>query len=400
MKFNYQARTKEGQVQAGVVEAASKEAALNVLQNYGVYVTFLEEVKLPIYARKIEIFKGVSVKEKVIFTRQLAILFKASVPVVESLQTLASQTKKRNFKEIIEDIGEKIEGGTPLSQALAAHPDIFSPFFIGMVKSGEASGKLSEVLEYLADHMEREYNFRTKMIMAMVYPFFVLFVFVAVIILMITFVIPQLSQVLKETGQQLPWITQRVIGLSDFVRAKGQVIIFLILGFIFIVFRIVKSKEGKEFIDKKAVEIPLIGSFLKKVYLSRLAENLSTLIASGLPIIQAFEVTGDVLGSELYKAVVEEIKEGVKRGEAISLIISKHPDLFPPLFVQMVVVGERTGKLDAALMNVVSFYQKDVERALDTLVSLLEPIMIIGLGLAVLGLMGSVMLPIYQIGLQ
>jgi len=400
MKFDYQARTKEGQVQAGTVDAPSQEAALNLLQNYGIYVTFLGETKTPIYARRIKFLEGVSIKDLVIFTRQLAILFRASVPMVESLQTLASQTRKISFKEKIQEISEKIEGGTPLSQAIAIYPDVFTPFYIGMVKSGEASGRLSDVLEYLAEHMEREYNFYSKARMAMIYPIFVCFVFLVVIILMVSFVIPQLSQVLRETEQDLPWITKAVMSFSDFFRARWPYVLFGVLALAFVAYRAIKSREGKQLFDKFSLNIPLVGDFLRKTYLSRFAENLSTLISSGLPIIQAFEITGNIIGNEKYKEVIAEIREGVKKGEQMSLGVAHHPELFPPLFSQMVVVGERTGKLDSALLNIVSFYQKDVERALDTLISLLEPIMIIGLGLAVLVLMGSVLLPIYQMGMQ
>ncbi len=399
MKFNYQARTKEGQVQTGVVEASSREAALNVIQNYGVYVTYLEPVKESAYAREISLFQGVSRRDLAIFTRQLAILFRASVPVVESLNTLAGQTKKSGFREKIEDIAEKIEGGTPLSLAISAYPEVFSQFYIGMVKSGEASGKLSDVLDYLAAHIERENIFYAKALMAMVYPVFVIFVFVAVIVLMIVFVIPQLSQVLKESGEELPVITKAVIAFSDFARAKWQLFIFSFIGLTVLFVRLIRSKEGKAFIDKNSLKLPLIGNFMRKNYLSRFAENLSTLISSGLPIIQALEITGSVIGSEIYKGFISEIKEGVKKGEPISALISVHPDFFPALFTQMVTVGERTGKLDAALLNIVEFYQKDVERSMEILISLLEPIMIIGLGILVLGLMGSVLLPIYQMGM-
>ncbi|MFH1451258.1 MAG: type II secretion system F family protein [bacterium] len=399
MKFDYQARTREGQVQAGVIEASSKEAALNVLQGSGVYVTFLEPAEDTLYTKRIRIFKGSSRKEMVIFTRQLAILFKSSVPVTEALRTLAIQTKNDDFKKMIDEIAEKIEGGTTLSQAMAMYPDNFSAFYIGMVKSGEASGRLSDVLEYLADHMERDYNFYLKVVMAMIYPFFVGFVFIAVIILMITFVIPQLSQVLKETGEKLPWVTERVIGFSDYVTAHWMIIIFAFVAIAFLVFRLIKSREGKAWLSDVSLKVPLLGDFIKKIYLTRMAENLSTLISSGLPIIQALEITEDVLGNQVYKNIVAEIREEVKKGESISSVLAKHPQFFPPLFVQMVVVGERTGKLESTLLSIVSFFQKDVERTLDSLIGLLEPIMIIGLGLLVLGLMGSVLLPVYQIGM-
>lgn len=399
MKFNYQARTKEGQIQSGVVEASSKEAALNLLQNYRVYVTYLEPVETPAYAKKIELFQGISGKDLVVFTRQLAIMCTSNVPLVEALHGLASQIKKTSLKEKIGEITIKVEGGSPLSQALATYPDVFSPFFVGMVKAGETSGKLSEVLEYLADHIERENDFYSKIIMAMVYPAFVIAVFLVILAAMVIFVIPQLTQVLKESGQELPWVTKIVVNFSDFAVKWWQLLLIGFIGLIILGFQGTKTKEGKSFFDQISLKLPVLGDFFRKIYLTRFAENFSTLISSGLPIIQAIDITGEIIGNIVYKNILAEVGEGVKKGESISSILSKHPETFPPLFLQMTVVGERTGQLDTSLLNVVRFYQKDVERTLDTLISLLEPIMIIGLGVMVGGLVAAILLPIYQIGM-
>ena len=399
MKFNYQARTQEGQIQTGVIEASSREAALLLLQKYGLYVTFLEVTKVSFYAKKIEIFQRISNKDVVVFSRQLAIMFKSNVPVVEALQTLAEQTKNQNFKEKILKIAEKVEGGTPLSASLASEPKIFSPFYTNIVKSGEASGKLSETLGYLADHSEREYNFYSKVISAMIYPLFVFFVFLIILILMVVFVIPQLSQVLGETGQELPQLTRMVIAFSNFLRRWWWVFILFFLGLGIFAFKFLRTKEGKKIVDKLFLKLPLLGEFFKKIYLSRLAENLSTLISSGLPIVRALEITGEIVGNDTYKTIILKTLDGVKKGEPMSLIFLRYPEFLPPLFIQMTVVGERTGQLDSALMNVVNFYQNDVERTLDSFISLLEPVMIIGLGVIVAGLVLSILLPIYRIGM-
>ena len=398
MKFNYQARTPEGQIQSGVVEASSREAALSLLQTHGLYVTLLEEEKKPpILTKRIQIFQRVSRKDIVLFSRQLAILFKSNVPVVESLQTIANQTKKRNFKEKIFKIADKVDGGTPLSAALSFYPFIFPPFYTSMVKSGEATGKLSEVLGYLADHTEREYNFYSKVIGAMIYPIFVLFVFAIILALMMFLVMPSLAQVFKESGQELPSITKMVIGFSGFLRTWWWVVLLFLFGVLLSVYELARTKEGKVFIGKASLETPFLSGFLKKIYLSRIAENLSTLISAGLPIIQTLEITGEIIGNDVYKTIILETRDGVKRGEPISLILSRYPETFPPLFIQMIAVGEKTGQLDQVLMNIVNFYQGDVERALDGFVKLLEPILIIGLGLIVAGLIAAVILPLYRI---
>lgn len=398
MKFNYQARTQEGQIQTGVVEASSREAALTLLQKYGLYITFLEIAKVPFYAKRIEISQRISRKDIVVFSRQLAIMFKSNVPVVEALQTLSNQTKNQNFKERILKISEKVEGGTSLSISLSSYPKIFSPFYTNMVKSGEVSGKLSEVLGYLADHLEREYNFYSKAIGAMIYPVFVFFVFLLILTLMVVFVVPQLSQVLEATGKEIPQITKMAMGLSSFLKRWWWVFILFFLGLGIFVFKFSRTKEGKKNIDKLSLKIPLLGEFFKKIYLSRLAENLSTLISSGLPIVRALEITGEIIGNDVYKTIILKTQEGVKRGEPMSSILSRYQEFFPPLFVQMTIVGERTGQLGPALMNIVNFYQSDVERTLDSFVSLLEPILIIGLGVIVAGLVMAFLLPIYRFG--
>jgi len=398
MKFSYQARTPEGQIQSGVVEASSKEAALSLLQTYGLYVTSLEEEKKPpFFLKRIEIFQRVSRKDIALFSRQLAILFKSNVPVIESLQTIAKQMKKRNFKEKIFKIAEKVEGGTPLSQALGFYPQIFSPFYTSVVKSGEAAGKLSEVLSYLADHTEREYNFYSKVIGAMVYPIFVFFVFTIILALMVTLVIPKLTQILTESGQALPLVTKAVIKTSDFLRDWWWLILLFLLGIFVFISQIIKTKQGKIFVDEFSLKLPLFGDFIKKIYLTRIAENLSTLISAGLPIMQALEITGEIAGNDVYRNIVLKTRDGVKRGELISVILSRYPESFPPLFIQMATVGEKTGRLDSTLMNIVNFYQGEVERTLDGFVKLLEPILIIILGLIVAGLIASVLLPLYRI---
>jgi len=220
MKFAYSARTKKGEVKSGIVEASDKEAAFEILKRHGLYVTTLDELKIPFYARRLRIFERVGSKDIVYFSRQLAIMLKSNVPLVETFRTLASQTKNTSFKEKILKLAEEIEGGTSLSKALSLYPKIFSPFYISMVKSGEVSGKLTDVFLYLADYLEKEHNFRSKVIGAMIYPLFVLFVFVIVVTIMVVYVIPQLGMVLKETGQDLPFITEMVMSVSDFLRTS------------------------------------------------------------------------------------------------------------------------------------------------------------------------------------
>lgn len=400
MKFNYQARTKTGEIQSGVVEASTKEAALTLLQKYGLYVTSLEAAKEPWFLKKMRIFERITRKDLVLFSRQLAIMFQSNVPPVDTLQTLASQTKNPAFKEKIGKLAEEVEGGTPLSQALALYPALFSPFYISMTKSGEAVGRLPETLNHLADHLEREYHFRSRVIGAMIYPSLVLFVFLVVFVAMIFFIMPQLIEVLEATGQELPLITEIAIAITTFLRNWIFLIILVLFFSIIFIFWYYKTKKGRKFFDRFFLKLPFLGEFLKKIYLSRFAENLSTLISGGLPIAQALEITGEVIGNDLYQKIVFETRDRVRKGEAISSVLKRYPETISPLFIQLTVVGERTGKIGSSLMNIVDFYQKEIDRSLDSLLSLLEPLVIIFLGLLVGGLVGSILIPLYRIGLM
>lgn len=397
MKFNYQARSKTGEIQSGMVEASSRESAANVLRSHGLYVTFLEEVSPPFYAKKIKILERVSKKEIVLFSRQLAIMFKSEIPLVEILSTLSKQTSNLGLREKILDMLDKVEGGTTLSKTFSFYPEIFSSFYVNMVKSGEVSGKLSDVFSYLADHLEREYHFSGKIKGALLYPVFVLIVFVAVIAAMIFFVMPQMSRLVAETGGELPTITKILLGASSFLRKWGWILILILLFLVAGGFFYFRSKEGKSFLDKNLLKIPFLKNFLKKVYLSRVSLNLSTLISGGLPIVQALGITGEVVGNEVYKGIILETAEGVKRGEQISALLERYPGEITPLFIQMIVVGEKTGRLESSLINVVDFYQKETDRSLENFMRLLEPILIIVFGLMVGGLMAAVIMPLYQI---
>ena len=331
MKFNYQARSKAGEAQTGTIEASSQEAALALLQKNRLFVTFLEKtgVSQPFYAKQIKLFQRVSKKDIVNFSRALSLMFKAKIPLVQSLRSIAEQTKSINFKEKIFALAQEVEAGTLFSQALTAFPNLFSAFYVSMVKSGEASGTLSESLTYLADHLEREYHLASKIQGAMIYPILILVVVIGVLLLMMFFVIPSMSEVLLESGQELPFVTRMVIALSDFLRSWGWLAGLALLALGIFVFRYFKTINGKKFKDKYILRIPMLGSFLKMTYISRFAENLSTLISGGLPIVSALEITGEIVGNDVYQTIVFEVRDEVKRGERISRVLTQHPGEFP-----------------------------------------------------------------------
>jgi len=265
-----------------------------------------------------------------------------------------------------------------------------------MVKSGEASGTLSESLTYLADHLEKEYYLSSKIKGAMIYPALIVVVVIGVLVMMMYFVIPNMTKVLTETGQELPVLTKVVIGFSNFFRSWGWVLLPVVAGLFIGLLRYFKTDEGKKLKDKFLLKIPLIGPFLRMIYLSRFAENLSTLITGGLPVVQALEITGDIVGNDVYQTIISQIKDEVRRGQKISQVLTRFPNEFPPILIQMVTVGERTGTLGESLTNVVDFYQKEIDRGIDNLLSILEPVLVIFLGGLVAGLMAAVLMPLYQ----
>lgn len=385
-------------MQSGAVEAASRDAAISILQRHDLIIVSLDSKQQEsFFSREFVFLGGVKNKDIVIFSRQLAILFEAQVPIVESFRALIKQTEKPFFKKILSEILNDIEGGTALSKALSAHKKIFSDFYISMITSGEASGKLQSVFSYLADHTEQEYYLTSKIKSAMMYPIFIIIAFILAAISMMIFVVPQLSAVLEETNQELPFITKVLIGSSHFVKDWIFVLLLIPAAMGVFLWRYLKTTEGKGMKDRLILKIPIIGDLLRKVYLSRFSENLSTLIKGGLPIIQALQVTGDVVGNTVYKRIIDVAIGEIKGGGNISDILGRYPTAFPQFVIQMFATGEKTGKLAQVLENVSRFYQKEVENMTNNLTQLIEPILIVVLGIGVGILVASILMPIYNI---
>lgn len=396
MKFVYQARTKSGEVKAGSIDAGSVQAAAEVLRQQGLFITFLRKEERKVFGN-IRFFEGVSGKDVAVFSRQLAVMFAANVSLVESLRTVGGQLSNQNFREKILKIAQTVEAGSPLSDALAKFPDVFSSFFVSMVKAGEVSGNLSEQFNYLADYLEKQYYLAGKVKVAMVYPAVIVAVMVGVLFLLAYFVMPNLTSMLQESETELPAITKAVIATTDFIRGIGGIIVLLCLIAIAVaVFRISRTKAGKRFFDNLSLRVPVFKNLLKMLYVSRFADNLSVLISGGIPITRALEITRDIVGNDLYRDAIRKTAEGVRRGETVSSVLFNYPDLFPSMFSQMILVGEQTGSMDKSLLVMVNFYEKEADRAIDSMLVLIEPALIIVLGLLVGGVVGSVMIPLYN----
>ena len=297
------------------------------------------------------------------------------------------------------EIADDLKGGSSISKALEKHPKIFSDFYVNMVRSGEETGKLNETFSYLADYLDRNYEVVSKAKNALIYPAFVVFVFTAVMILMLTVIIPKISGILISSGQPVPGYTQIIFSLSDFFIAYGWFVAIVLVIVIFVTIRYVRTPSGKRAWAHFQLEIPVIGTLYNKLYLSLLTDNINTMITSGIPMVRAIEVTAAVVGNEVYREILEESLLAVRSGRPFSESLSHYKEI-PGILVQMVRIGEETGETGSILKTMARFYQREVVNAVDTMVALIEPIMIVFLGLAVGVLLASVLIPIYNIALS
>ncbi len=393
--FQYQARTKTGELRSSVVETSSKEAAIDLLHQQNLIVISLREVVKSSFAEK-HFGSSVSNKDVVVLSRQLSTLFEAQIPVVEALKTLAAEAERPALKDALTEILDDISGGLSLSQSLSKHPNIFSSFYISLVKSGEESGKLQEVFTYLADYLERSYYLFTKARNAMIYPAFILTAFVGVIIVMLVVVIPRLTAIFEETGQKVPLYTQVVIAASEFLRDWGIVLIFVVVGGSVFLWRWAHTKRGRAYFHLFQLNIPIIGVLYRKLYMARFADNLHTLLAGGIPILRALSISGEVVGNVVYQKAIDEAIESVKGGKTISSAF-EHSTEIPILVTQMIRIGEASGRIDYILGSIARFYQREVDSAFENLVALIEPALIIFLGIGVGVLVASVLVPLYNL---
>lgn len=398
MNFRYEAKTPEGDSKEGTVDAPNIDLAVTALQRNNLIVISItpEEVHAPILQKFMHFFERVGMRDVVIVSRQLSTLFEARVPVVDSFKILVSEAPSGILRKHLQEVLDDLQGGLPISQAMSRHPQVFSRFYVSMVKAGEESGELEKIFGFLADYLERSYQLVNRVRNALIYPAFVLLAFIIVMVLMITIVIPRLSAIIIESGQPIPLYTQIVITVSNIFTKYG---IFLLAFFIIIGvvgWRYVQARVGQETIGRLQISLPYFGDLYKKLYMARFADNLQTLIAGGVPIVRALEITAEVVGNSIYEKIILEARDAVRSGSSISEALVVYPEI-PKLVSQMVRVGEETGKLDFILHTLTKFYTQEVSVAVDNLVNLIEPILILVLGLGVGVLVASILVPIYNI---
>jgi type IV pilus assembly protein PilC len=396
MNFRYTAVTDKGEKRDGVIEAVNRDLAISGLQRRGLIVTSVKSEEEAKKWFEITLFEKVPMKDIVILSRQMSTLFEAQVSALKAFSLLAGNTESKLLSKKMNQIVSDLEAGSSIAGALAKHPDIFSDFYVNMVKAGEESGKLTQVFEFLADYLDRQYALTSKTKHALVYPAFVISIFIIVMVLMFTVVVPKLSAIILESGQEIPFYTKIVLWVSKFLVNYGIFFLIFVLIFAGYMVHLARSKRGKKLLDEAKLNVPILGNLFKKVYLARIADNMDTMLSAGIPIVRSIEITANVVGNKKYQMIMIEAMEAVKAGKSFSQSLEVHPEI-PKIMPQIIRVGEETGSMGQILKMLAKFYKREVDEAVDTLVGLIEPFMIISLGLGVGLLLVSVLVPIYNI---
>jgi len=398
MKYKYKARNQAGAPQEGIVEASTMSNASALLQRHNLVVVSLEPQKeTNPFMGLSRLWEGVSGKEFVFFSRQMAVMVEAKVPLLSALKGIIEQITNPYFANILLSVLADVDEGKSFSEALRKHPDVFSELYVNMVQSGEISGNLQQSLESLADNIEKNYILTQKIKGVLYYPAFILGAFFLVGFLMISFVIPKLTEMLEETNAQLPITTKILIWTGNFMQHYWWAVLIIVIAAISGLIYYIRTEDGKKEFDVIKLKIPVVGKVFKFVYLARFAENLSTLVKSGIPIVTALQIAGRVVGNIVFENHIAEAADKVKTGGTISEVLGSKEKDFPPVMTQMVKVGEDTGKLDTTLDTMAKFYTREADQIVSNLSSIIEPVLIVILGVGVGTLVFSIIIPIYNI---
>lgn len=403
MLFKYKAINPDGTKVEGKTEAASEDDAIGILQDKQLIIVSLElfeeknlfgspttGFKIPFFGPKIE------EKDVVVFSRQIATLFQSGVSALRAFRLVATETENPELKRILNLIGDDIQSGLSISVSMGKYDKIFGKFYSNMIKAGEESGKLDESFDYLAEYLDRNFDLTQKLKKASVYPMFVSITFLVVMIAMIIFVIPQMAGMLLEEGQELPLVTKLVLGAGTV--AKNYGILILIVGSVigYYLYNISQTPSGRQYIDYFKLRIPIFKVLYKKIFLSRLTDNLDTMLTSGVQIVRALEITSEVVDNAVFQDLLIRVSKKVKGGKSLSQAFYEEEEL-PNILVQMTKIGEETGKLGFILKSLSSYYKREVETAIDTALALIEPALIIFLAGGVGILLAAVLIPMYAV---
>lgn len=397
-RYNYIAKSQPEKSLQGVIEAETEEEAINKLNRMGYFPVSLQEENVNLGKENVLLLRRVPQKDIVLFTRQLSNLIESGVNILNGLNILLNQVRNRYFREILNNIIRRIKDGSSLSESLGQYPQVFSGLYTAMIHSGEMGGQIEQSLRRLADFLEKEEEFKSSLRAALTYPFFIFAVSILTVVILLGFVIPRLVTMFEDMGQILPLPTKILIDLSGALRSYWWFILALIFILLFFFRRLNKATQGRLLLDRIKLKIALFGQIILKTEIGRLMRTLSLLLSSGLPIIQSLDISASVLTNEVLKEKVEGFKEKINSGENLSNCL-KGSDLFPEFVVNVVSVGEEAGTLERSLLRIADEYERDVDRTLKTSMRLLEPMIILAMGLIVGFIVLSMLLPIFQINL-
>lgn len=402
MKFTYSAKNAKGEIQNGGLEAPDEKAAAKTLHSQGLFVLNIAaeasllpgskgmNIDIPFFSKR------VNLKDRIIFTQQLAMMINAGLPLVDAFNALEEQTENKYFAGAIHAIKEEVKGGKSLSSSLSKYPNIFSTFYVAIVMSGEKSGQLDKVLERLAQELEKDYELITKIKAAVTYPILIICALVGIVILMLIFVIPQMKKIFADMGVELPLITRIVLGTSDAVRNYWYIFLIVIVG-LFLGARFwARTESGGFILDNMKMRLPLVGKLIRKVYLSRFCRTTGTLVASGLPILDIMKTTCLIMNNRVYRNALQRVGQEIENGRTFSDSLKKQA-VFPAMIYHLVFVGEKSGKLDEILLSMANFFDRDIETMTANLASLVEPILIMVVGAGVGLVVAAVIMPIYSL---
>lgn len=397
-EYRYVAVTRDGKREESVVQAPSATAAARLLKEQGLLPTEIRERTETPFLERLKTISSVSLEEKMTFIENLGIMLKAGISVSRSLQILAKQTKNARFKAVLTDIHSQVEGGKQLAEALEKHPKIFSNIFSSMVRIGEMSGNLEKSLEYLGIQLQREANLRSKVKGAMIYPSVIISAMVIVGVLMAIFVLPKLTSIFKDFDTELPLMTRVVIAVADFMSGHAAVVLVGMALLVFGTVAFLRTPTGRKAFDIFLLHMFMISPIVKKINLARFSRILSSMLKSGIPIVQSLEVTGESMDNIPYRELVVKSASDVKVGKPLSESLGKDAVLFPVLIVQMLQVGEESGTVEVILDQLAGHYEEEVDTTLKNLSSIIEPLLLLVIGGVVGVLAVALISPIYNIG--
>lgn len=392
--FKYKAINANKESVGGLVEAITIDAAAELLQEKGLAVVTIKKEEETSF-KQINFFGGVKPKDLVVFSRQFAVMISANVAMVQSLRILVEQTNNLKLKMIISEVADEVDSGARLSDSLSKRPKIFSHFYVSVIKAGETSGKLEESLNYLADEQEKDYDMMGKIRGAMIYPAFVLFGLAVVGVVMMIFVVPKLTNVLTETGTEMPLATKILIATSGFFQGYWWLLLFAFFGAIFGYRFLASLEKGRYFIDLVKLKLPVFGKLFQRIYLVRFTRSMHTLIIGGVTITESLRIASEIVSNEIYKELIDKTIKEVEDGNSISSVFTDSKEI-PKMVSQMLSIGERTGKLDTVLARITEFYTREINNIIANLMVLMEPIIMVIMGAAVFIMVAAIILPMYD----